>query len=939
MASHFHVQKPYVLATLPRPLDPTTGRYIVGEVYGSHPGSRKRKRRPELTVGIDGEAVNIYDVSSARLVTSYPIPPQTRISCPVYSVRRRAEGSKDIARYTYAAVEDSSAHKVTLFKDHVEASGKTTSTSQSFILGDGSPVVCLAPISSPLLQVGASEAALHEDILAVREDGRIICLDAETLKQKWSHKSTVLQQDLGDDANSNFKVEYCRSASAAEVISGIFKGNSEAFGMPLAPEDDHADIFVLISSSGQLGQGRRHLHVFGLLPPAPGSVRAQQGISQFYAVPLASSSKRGDDRSYYRLDVRNGTLLELRGQHLSVHDLRPSIPKITSTVYLEYVTSFMNLSKTSLLCAASTQLRVYNPVYMSLQDTVDMDLESTAQAREESGKVNTTCSLVAYFSALELAVAIVDSSLVAIQLEAPKKRNRKQRVEGLLIDSIGRGLAPSSHKSTRTSAALSSPPKHSAFSNFIPGSIRGNYWETWAADEANADALLNDDKIYELEAFLAGKFGIQTTAPDLSDNQNVVNGSSGFPTWYWPKSRAAYPPVDRRWVLYAISRAFQWNDALPNDQTVPRLICQLPQSNIVNYLVDAGHLTLSNVKAAFRGKLNDKEQADTFLAEQLISKLADADPSLEFVVAYLSATNVGAVELLLVVRTIMRSLELVQDPKKPPPKLLTDGSIEQPVNGEIAGDGENLGMEIDDLEDEILKTVSYLNEDSGIRGSGLSVAFAKLGTCPGVSMVKALRSVFKPEEILSLVYLLRVELVKGAWTAKYLDETEFERDAALDAPPDGVIKLIADLLGRCVDSIGPGGWLLNDAILAGDESGDFVASLKLEVSAALEGIEEAVYLRGIVGEAVRFCESSSRKKSAAGGEGGGGADTTRPNKSLHVREPGSEALPLGLANASQQTVSRYKVVSGGEVVERSLREIGHLIGQQVGAYSLEGAAS
>lgn len=73
MASQFQVQKPYVLTTLPRPLDPTTGTYVVGEVYGYAPGSKKRKRRrAELTVGIDGEAINIYDVS---LRPPFPSPP------------------------------------------------------------------------------------------------------------------------------------------------------------------------------------------------------------------------------------------------------------------------------------------------------------------------------------------------------------------------------------------------------------------------------------------------------------------------------------------------------------------------------------------------------------------------------------------------------------------------------------------------------------------------------------------------------------------------------------------------------------------------------------------------------------------------------------------------------------------------------------------------
>jgi hypothetical protein len=273
----------------------------------------------------------------------------------------------------------------------------------------------------------------------------------------------------------------------------------------------------------------------------------------------------------------------------------------------------------------------------------------------------------------------------------------------------------------------------------------------------------------------------------------------------------------------------------------------------------------------------------------------------------------------------MRSLELVQDPAQPPPKLLTNGVSEVP---EAAEAGDDIVMELDNLEDEVLKAESILNGNMGIRGNGLSIAFGKLGNCPAVAMIKALRSTLKPEEILSLVYLLRVELVKGAWTSRYLDNTDFEEDAELDAPPDGIINLIADLLGRCVDSIGPGGWLLNDAILFGDESGDFIASLKLEVSAALEGIEEAVYLHCIVGEAVKY--SSSLQAAAA--QANRTFDLSKPIP-LHVKEAGAEALPLGLK--TKPVIEMTKVVSGGEIVQRSVREQGHLRSQQVGPYSLE----
>lgn len=62
MASNFHIQKPYIVKQLPTPLNPSKSGYVIGEVVGQRAGSRKRKRA-EIAIGIDGEALNIYDVS------------------------------------------------------------------------------------------------------------------------------------------------------------------------------------------------------------------------------------------------------------------------------------------------------------------------------------------------------------------------------------------------------------------------------------------------------------------------------------------------------------------------------------------------------------------------------------------------------------------------------------------------------------------------------------------------------------------------------------------------------------------------------------------------------------------------------------------------------------------------------------------------------------
>ncbi|KAI1361002.1 hypothetical protein F5Y08DRAFT_33805 [Xylaria arbuscula] len=948
MTSQFHLQKPYVLTTLPRPLDPVTGTYVVGDVYGYAPGSKKRKRRrAELTVGIDGEAINIYDVSSSRLVTSYPIPPQSRFTCPASSVRLKSDSTKDVSRYTYAALSESRTSKVTLFKDNVDESGKTNQTNLSASLRQGQHVVCLAPLSSYGAQGDATDAPFRNELLVVRADGEIIGLDGESLQQKWSSTALTMLQDLSEDAKTDFTIEFCRSLPASEVIKGIFKGNSDVFSLLSESGqnlDEEMEVLVLVSVSGSPNQRSRYLHIIGRLP-STSSLQERRGVVQLHVMPLVTPKSKKSSPRLYRLDARNGALLELHQHTVTIHDLTASVPKITSTMQLDGTNSFLPLSRTSLLCSTNTQLSVYNPVYRSLQNTIDIDLESQGPGKEDD---STPCQLVAYFSPLERAVSIIGSSLVVIQLEAPRTRHAKRRAEGLLIDSIGRGLH-TAKKSLKSASKL--PPKDSVFSNYLPGSIRGDYWKKWTADQEHADSLLNSNDIHSFELFLAERLGIKVEEAPVQDEDTTDASGKKTVIWRLPKSRANYPPVDRRWILFAISRSFQWNNALREDSKIPRLIFQLPQCNILNYLVDAGHLTLSNLRAAFRDSLGEQEAMDSFLAEELVSRLAEIDSTLELLVVYLSATKLGPLEVLIVLRTLLKSLGLVNDPNQPLPKLLTDGTAEDAIDGNETPENENIGMELDDLEEEIQKTVSYINnEDAGIRGRGLSVAFTKLGACPHSSAVKALRSIFKPQEILSLMYVLRIELVKGGWTDRYLEvEYRDDEDAPpFDAPPDGIIKLIADLLGVCLDSLGPGGWLLNDAMQAGDDTADFVGSLTHEVSAALEGLEEMTFLRNFLAGPVKYYEEVSRKQAAttaAAAAAGGvmvGVATTDTNGTaakpigISVKDPTARTLPLGLKPAAlSQQISSHKVASGGEIIQRSLRERGHLISQKVGSYSLE----
>lgn len=64
------LQRPSVLAQLPRPFEATTGSTQIGEVY-SLIGSKKRKRH-EVAAAVDGEGINIYNVLQAILLIRFP---------------------------------------------------------------------------------------------------------------------------------------------------------------------------------------------------------------------------------------------------------------------------------------------------------------------------------------------------------------------------------------------------------------------------------------------------------------------------------------------------------------------------------------------------------------------------------------------------------------------------------------------------------------------------------------------------------------------------------------------------------------------------------------------------------------------------------------------------------------------------------------------------
>ena len=143
--------------------------------------------------------------------------------------------------------------------------------------------------------------------------------------------------------------------------------------------------------------------------------------------------------------------------------------------------------------------------------------------------------------------------------------------------------------------------------------------------------------------------------------------------------------------------------------------------------------------------------------------------------------------------------------------------------------------------------------------------------------------------------------------------------------------LASKLMNCAIDSLGSGGWISGSSSSVDmAESGDTIAYMKAEISAALEGIEEAAYLNGMLNEVLLYSKTAKHLDGLHMG-------TSNPNEVKPIpvtfEDEILRVLPIGL-NADQG-VGLTRVGAGGELQARSARDIGRLKSRKIGHYTFE----
>ncbi|PGH13857.1 hypothetical protein AJ79_03425 [Helicocarpus griseus UAMH5409] len=970
------LQAPSILAHLPRPLGASAGKCQVGEVHGVE-GSKKRKRY-EVAVAIDGESVNIYNVQFPKLLTSYAVPPQSSFSCPPCSVRQKSAQKNSIARrQTYCAIEQPE-NQVQCFLDESTTGthNALNITNTTFKLKDSNSPVVFIGIVPTSLETGEQRDPF--DVLAVHKDGRIRRLSPDLQTQKWN-----VLPNTGAEDSTKYEVQASFLVGFEDARKSLFKRRQDIVATVLGDElgaEAATSVIVLISRPSQretLLPSDIKVDVFSVSSRAAEddfALSHTKRVRHLMTIKLPNLEEElsfdSESMQWNFYPTTSGLSLSSK-KGLINYDVSQYSPEVSSHMILpdEDFSSILRISPQSIIGAGKSSVAIYNTRFQSIQ--ADLSLANAlpvgaAKSDSDKGPI----SFVSYFTKLGIAIAKRGETLLGFDLASPSHdrydASLKQSGDGLLINAIGKGIQPPGD------AAQIAATKRINHMRLV-GLSEPDETARWADIKKELDALAAANDHMKFDKAVRDAFSLGE-----DDKSRHLPSSDEF--------------VDPEKILYLLGKVFSVKTK-NNDPKTAKLVVSFMPRDTFKWLISSHHLSLNNIQAALRQSMHPKT-TPPIPSGSLVRALADPGRSIKILLQLLrEAVNLDATELahaLNVFLDIARS----QQPKleeELPKKAITEFPQTSKENA-------NTAQEIANNETP-KKPSSTRGFESTITQAmtGLNLTLTRLHSHPLDKVTQAIRSVLSNSDTLSIIHHLRHSLATGGYTSRFIEQSQTSHSSGPKIPPLNLATMV-DILTACIDAIGPSGWI-SAAAFAGAEDSEacLIADMKSEISAALVGVEEATYLKGILREFVRYAETATTSTTSTAntvsnvpvdaandGQNTAVTDVTDPSvargsrlkrKERHngaeiliydtedVHGAGgtfvsdTQMLPLSLKRVPGQgvggvsaaaggaavgadatagdEVSRKKIRKTGEVVQRSEREMGYLRRKAVGKYSFE----
>ena len=844
-------------------------------------------------------------IRSSRLITSYAISPQAVNSCAPCSVRCHSSSNEPAHRYTYCSVS-LLRPRILGFAEECPrggASGKISTFSVDVRIP--SRVIYLDIIQLP---TDKDRSASDFRVLAIHENAKVTCYDLKLQKEEWAEYSPH-QSRAGQQEQETALVQYATCLSTAEARKGILRERDDV--RAALSENPEAASLLLCLSATPLFQDSANLKLSVELFSIQNSdkvSRTHLKLLKILSQDINPPQMHDHKQCQFSYHAASATLYQQTAKAVYVYDLSELISRPKHIIQPDYgdIASCLRISACLLATLTACNINLIALPYCSLQGSKTLPSKSrqandlVAQKDPKHLPAGARLCLLSYSAQYQTLVALNGSRLVATSIsEAFHKNNlRKRKRDGLLISSLGKGSSTSQliyqQKFSNSASKLLGRPLTQPGDHSIE-----------ASRLVALDGLLRQDgpKAFD-EAIMSELRSDQTKHPRISHQQ----------------------------ISYILTKMFKLSSIEANKDRTGRECHSLRVSlwlrQTSQWLLAHGFLTLSRIESAF--KHNGTLPITSELAHSaLIIALTTYDPSLSLLsTALASPIPLSPEDLAHALAVVTR--QSVDSKASSTQNFLTNGEIP------LEDDGQDNMRPFHDTRTygPAVYFGGSVPQNSELNQRILSLVLGKLYSYPSFAVTSALRDAFSTLELHSLVDLLRIEIASNGWLSLYENDFSTTRQEGVS---NDQLMLVSHILNSVLDALGPAGWMLaSSSAEVLTECTDVISYLKVEVSAALEGVEETTYLKGMLGEMLLCGKESlhprSRKALTDSGSQNPKIELANP-KSFISKDKGSEMLPLGLK--IKPAFSVMKVGAGGELMTRSRRDIGRLKSKMVGEYSFE----
>lgn len=822
---------------------------------------------------------------------------------------------------TYCATTDPKL-KIQSFSEQVGKSpglyGKITTASYE-IRDSCGPVVFLE--TTKITQAGGESPDFA--LVAVHEDGEIRCLSADLSEQFWRF---LPRSTSTASAVPSMKVLHAVMLGLDEARKGFLKNREDVLlklqGIVEVSGSDSAapDLLVVLTRSVIHRNKQNHEELAvrmysvrgGKQPRTLAAKTNRLNVEEILTLPLPEADVRPRKNSAYFIHKISGTLYHCADKALRVYDFTALVPKLTSHIRLKKrIQSCVRVSSSTVIITTLASISIIDIKYQSFLATISVNLETEENGASPLSKKAITrresTRLLSYSASSGTAVAIRGRSLVSYQTvnRIPSQFvGRKRSRSGKLVDAIGRGLG---HQSPQPNVHEISTPFSDVFGEELPELSVDKVWEEV---KAKLDVTVSENNVEEFDSS-----AIQGLGLDRANNEYDTVDQGAFEE---PRQEKR---VSRLKLIYLINKIMKTKNESPSaDTTIPTLPClsiKFLPSRTFHWLIRNNYFSTQFIESALK-QSGELSLVSSLPVQAVVQALAAYDPSFRSLASLIKSSSfLSPREVIYAVRIAIEALKLqeIQGDQK----LLTNGETNgipalnpdaQMTNG--ASEHEWTSKAIDGT----LRNVRLVIE----HGLG------RLHHCHESDIRKALGLELSPNGLLSFIDFLRIELARGGWFSRYTDNESLYH---ADQTQGNGINVTTKILNCAIDCLGAGAWIGNSSNTIMADNADTIAYMKAEVSAILEGIEEAAYLRGMLNEVLLYSKTVKTRHLEPAVNA---ADAAKP-VTVVVQNWQDSLLPIGLK--ADQGAGLRKIGAGGEIQERSMRDVGRLKSKKVGPYSFE----